>query len=163
MTFVKLLRNPVLSEIQVLREQVLCEPVFLRVQYYYITLLMSLRPCSCSFWFSSLFWSWSRRGSGSTSCRCSCVSSLSCHGLHGVIGLVVSLFTEIGLSGLVRGLLGSGIKNVVFKEEWLTGLARCLAACPYQNHARVTNGSGLLRSSVGRLCGLVRGSLGLAG
>lgn len=46
MTFVKLLRNPVLSEIQVLREQVLCEPVFLRVQYYYITLLMSLRPCS---------------------------------------------------------------------------------------------------------------------
>lgn len=46
MTFVKLLRNPVLSEIQVLREQVLCEPVFLRVQYYYITLLMSLRHCS---------------------------------------------------------------------------------------------------------------------
>lgn len=46
MTFVKLLRNPVLSEIQVLREQVLCEPVFLRVQYYYVTLLMSLRPCS---------------------------------------------------------------------------------------------------------------------
>lgn len=47
MTFVKLLRNPVLSEILVLREQVLCEPVFLRVQYYYITLLMSLRHCSC--------------------------------------------------------------------------------------------------------------------
>ena len=46
MTFVKLLRNPVLSEIQVLREQILCEPVFLRVQYYYITLLMSSRPCS---------------------------------------------------------------------------------------------------------------------
>nr|DAT81593.1 MAG TPA: hypothetical protein [Caudoviricetes sp.] len=46
MTFVKLLRNPVLSEIQVLREQVLCEPVFLRVQYYSITLLMSLRHCS---------------------------------------------------------------------------------------------------------------------
>ena len=44
--FVKLLRNPVLSEIQVLREQVLCEPVFLRVQYYYITLLTSLRHCS---------------------------------------------------------------------------------------------------------------------
>ena len=45
-TFVKSLRNPVLSEILVLREQVICEPVFLRVQYYYVTLLMSLRPCS---------------------------------------------------------------------------------------------------------------------
>ena len=41
--------------------------------------------------------------------------------------------------------------SVVLKEEWLTGLARCLVACPYQNHVRVTSGSGLLRSSV-RLC-----------
>lgn len=78
------------------------------------------------------------------------------------MGLVVPLLTEIGLRGLVRGLLGSG-KVVVFKEEWLTGLARCLVACPCRNHARVTNGSGLLRSSVGRLGGSVRGSLGLAG
>ena len=53
-------------------------------------------------------------------------------------------------------------KVVVFKEERLTGLSRRLVACPYQNHARVTSGPGLLRSSVGRLCGLVRGSLGLA-
>ena len=78
------------------------------------------------------------------------------------MGLVVPLFTEIGLRGLVRGLLGSGIKFVAFKEERLTGLARLLVACRCQNHARVTSGSGLLRSSVGRLCGLVRGSLGLA-
>ena len=78
------------------------------------------------------------------------------------MGLVVPLFTEIGLRGLVRGLLDSGMKFVVFKEERLTGLARLLVACLYQNHARVTDGSGLLRSSVGRLCGLVRGSLGLA-
>lgn len=67
------------------------------------------------------------------------------------MGLVVPLFTEIGLRGLVRGLLGSGIKCVVFGKEWLTGLARRLVACPYQNHARVTNSSELLRSSVGRL------------
>lgn len=53
--------------------------------------------------------------------------------------------------------------SVVFGKERLTGLARRLAACPYQNHARVTGGPGLLRSSVRRLCGLVRGSLGLAG
>ena len=79
------------------------------------------------------------------------------------MGLVVPLFTEIGLRGLVRGLLGSGIKVIVFKEERLTGLARRLVACSNQNHVRVTNGPGLLRSSVGRLCGLVRGSLGLAG
>lgn len=162
-TFVKLLRNPVLSEILALREQVHFGPVFLRVQYHYVTLLMSLRPCSCSFWFSSLFWFRVRRCSGSTRCRCSCVSFLSCHGLQGVMGLVVPLFTEIGLRGLVRGLLGSGIKYVVFKEERLTGLVRRLVACPYQNHARVTGGPGLLESSVGWLCGLVRGSLGLAG
>lgn len=56
-----------------------------------------------------------------------------------------------------------GNKVVVFNEEWLTGLVRCLVACLRQNHARVTSDSGLLRSSVGRLCGLVRGSLGLAG
>ena len=79
------------------------------------------------------------------------------------MGLVVPLFTEIGLRGLVRGLLGSGIKCIVFGKEWLTGLARSLAARPCRNHARVTNGSGLLGWSVGRLCGLVRGSLGLAG
>ena len=79
------------------------------------------------------------------------------------MGLVVSLFTEIGLRGLVRGLLGSGIKVIVFKEERLTGLARRLVACPRQNHVRVTSGSWLLRSSVRRLCGLVRGSLALAG
>ena len=78
------------------------------------------------------------------------------------MGLVVPLFTEIGLRGLVRGLLGSGIKYVVFEEERLTGLSRRLVACPCQNHARVTSGPGLLRSSVGRLCGLVRGSRGLA-
>ena len=77
------------------------------------------------------------------------------------MGLVVSLLTEIGLRGLVRGLLGSGIKYVVFKEERLTGLARRLVACPYQNHVRVTSGSGLLRSSEGRLGGSVRGLLGL--
>ena len=77
--------------------------------------------------------------------------------------LVVPLFTEIGLRGLVWGLLGSGIKYVVFKEERLTGLARCLVTCPCQNRARVTSGPGLLRSSVGRLRGLVRSSLGLAG
>lgn len=55
------------------------------------------------------------------------------------------------------------ITVVVYKKKRLTGLARRLVACPYQNHARVTNGPGLLRSSVGRLCGLVQGSLGLAG
>ena len=79
------------------------------------------------------------------------------------MGLVVPLFTEIGLRGLVRDLLGSGIKFVVFNEERLVGLARCLVACHCRNHARVTGGPGLLRSSVGRLCGLVQGSLGLAG
>ena len=79
------------------------------------------------------------------------------------MGLIVPLFTGIGLRGLVRGLLGSGILSVGFKEERLIGLARCLVARPYQNHVRVTNGPGLLRSSVGRLCGLIRGSLGLAG
>lgn len=91
------------------------------------------------------------------------MSSFSCHGLHGVMGLVVPLFTEIGLRGLVRGLLGSGIKFVVFKEGRLTGLARRLVARLRQNHVRVTSGPSLLRSSVGRLCGLVRGPLGLAG
>ena len=79
------------------------------------------------------------------------------------MGLVVPLFAEIGLRGLVRGLLGSGIKYVAFNEERLTGLVRGLVACPYQNHARVTSGPVLLRSSVRRLCGLVRGSPGLAG
>ena len=53
--------------------------------------------------------------------------------------------------------------SVVFGKERLTGLARRLVACLHQNHARVTGGPGLLRSSVRRLCGLVRGSLGLAG
>lgn len=79
------------------------------------------------------------------------------------MGLVVPLFTEIGLRGLVQGLSGLGIKFVVFNKERLTGLARCLVARLHQNRVRVTSGSGLLRSSVGRLCGLVRGSLGLAG
>lgn len=77
--------------------------------------------------------------------------------------MAVPLFTEIGLRGLVRGLLDSGMKFVVFNEKRLTGLARLLVACCCQNHARVTSGSGLLRSSVRRLCGLVRWSLGLAG
>lgn len=78
------------------------------------------------------------------------------------MGLVVPLPAEIGLRWLVQGLLGSG--NIsVFREERLVGLARCLVARHYQNHARVTGGPGLLRSSVRRLCGLVRGSLGLAG
>ena len=53
--------------------------------------------------------------------------------------------------------------SVVFGKERLVGLARCLVACPCRNHARAISDSGLLRSSVGRLCGLVRGSLGLAG
>ena len=79
------------------------------------------------------------------------------------MGLVVPLFTEIGLRGLVRGLLGSGIKYVVFGKEWLTGLARGLAARPCRNHARVTNGSELLGWSVGRLGGSVRGCWALAG
>ena len=61
------------------------------------------------------------------------------------------------------GVAGFWNKVIVFGKEWLTGLARSLAARPCRNHARVTNGSGLLGWSVGRLCGLVRGSLGLAG
>lgn len=51
--------------------------------------------------------------------------------------LVVPLFTEIGLRGLVRGLLGSGIYVVVFKGKWLTGLARVTYLC---------TGTGLQRS-----------------
>lgn len=106
MTFVKLFRNPVLSEILVLREQVLCEPVFLRVQYYYITLLMSLRHCSVFVLVLVLVSHGSGLLRGVIVHR---VSSFSCHGLQGVMGLVVPLFTEIGLRGLMRDLLGSGI------------------------------------------------------
>ena len=61
------------------------------------------------------------------------------------------------------GLAGFRNKVVVFREERLTVLARRLVVCPCRNHARVTSGSGLLRSSVGRLCGLIRGSPGLTG
>ena len=61
------------------------------------------------------------------------------------------------------GLAGFWNINVVFNKERLTGLARRLVAYPYRNHARVTSGPVLLGWSVGRLCGLVRGSLGLAG
>ena len=91
------------------------------------------------------------------------------------IGLVLFLSWFTGCHGLgcalvygnrpervCAGLAGLRNKVVGFKEERLVGLARCLVACHYQNHARVTSGSGLLRSSVGRLCGLVRRSLSLA-
>ena len=47
------------------------------------------------------------------------------------MGLVVSLFTEIGLRGLVRGLLGSGIKLSSLRrngsQDLLGALQRILA------------------------------------
>lgn len=81
-----------------------------------------------------------------------------CHGLG--CALVYGNRPERACAGLAWFW---NISFVGFKEERLVGLARCLVACHCQNHARVTGGPGLLRSSVRRLCGLVRGSLGLAG
>ena len=126
MTFVKLLRNPVLSEIQVLREQVLCEPVFLRVQYYYITLLMSSRPCSVFVLVLVLVLQVSRLLGGVIVHRCRPFLVM----VYRVSWAWLCPFTEIGLRGFVWGLLGSGIKYVVFGKERLTWLARCLVAHP---------------------------------
>ena len=61
------------------------------------------------------------------------------------------------------GLAGFWNISVVFGNEWLTGLARGLAARPCRNHARVKNGSELLGWSVGWLGGSVRGCWALAG
>lgn len=104
MTFVKLLRNPGPPRTNSLRTSLSTSPVLLHNFTHVFAALFGFRsgfrPCS---------------GPGlagvraSKRCRCSCVSSFSCHGLQGAIGLVVPLFTEIGLRGLVRGLLGPGI------------------------------------------------------
>ena len=152
MTFVKLLRNPVLSEIQVLREQVLCEPVFLRVQYYYITLLMSSRPCSVFVLVRVLV----SRVSGLLRCvivhrirpflvmvyrvswawLCPCLRKSACEGLYGVClawEYKLSFLRRNGLQGLLGALWRVRVKIMLVLQVvpgFLDGLwGGCEALC----------------------------------